>query len=88
MFVDTIDFVLGNGSPAIDAGPNNPFVVDIDGTISDMGIYGGPTPFDQFDDQRDAMRTAPFTYPLFNVTEAIDVTGNIQVEVISIARQR
>ncbi len=33
-------FILGEGSPAVDAG--HPEISDIDGTCSDVGLYGGP----------------------------------------------
>jgi len=36
------DLHLANGSPCIDAG--DPAILDLDGSRSDMGIYGGPTP--------------------------------------------
>ena len=34
------DYTLGSGSPAIDAG--SPDLLDTDGTVSDIGAYGGP----------------------------------------------
>jgi parallel beta-helix repeat protein len=34
------DFTLGPGSPCIDAG--HPDILDVDGTRSDMGAFGGP----------------------------------------------
>ncbi len=40
LFADSLDFHLGEGSPAIDAG--NPLFTDPDGGRSDLGIYGGP----------------------------------------------
>jgi len=40
MFVDTNDFHLQMFSPLIDAG--DPSVLDVDGTRSDIGAYGGP----------------------------------------------
>jgi hypothetical protein len=40
-FVDSLDFHLASDSPCRDAG--NPAVLDLDGTASDMGIYGGPS---------------------------------------------
>lgn len=41
LYVDTIDFVLGAGSPSIDAGDLDPQFNDADGTRNDMGIHGG-----------------------------------------------
>ena len=40
MFVSTSDFKLKKGSPAINAG--DPSIKDIDGSRSDIGVYGGP----------------------------------------------
>ena len=40
MFVDSTDFHLQAFSPLIDAG--DPSVLDVDGTRSDIGAYGGP----------------------------------------------
>jgi hypothetical protein len=40
MFVDSFDFHLQMYSPLIDAG--HPDIFDIDGTRSDIGLYGGP----------------------------------------------
>jgi hypothetical protein len=40
VFTGDSTFALGPGSPCIDAG--DPSIVDIDGTRSDMGIFGGP----------------------------------------------
>jgi parallel beta-helix repeat protein len=40
-FVDSLDFHLAPESPCRDAG--NPVVLDIDGSPSDMGMFGGPS---------------------------------------------
>ncbi|MGB5138296.1 MAG: FlgD immunoglobulin-like domain containing protein [Candidatus Zixiibacteriota bacterium] len=40
MFVDTINYLLQAGSPLIDAG--RPSILDLDGTRSDIGPFGGP----------------------------------------------
>jgi hypothetical protein len=39
----TSNLHLGNGCPCIDAG--SPAILDLDGSRSDLGIYGGQTPF-------------------------------------------
>ncbi|MFA5143183.1 MAG: glucoamylase family protein [Candidatus Omnitrophota bacterium] len=38
------DYHLTTGSPCIDSGDPNTTFNDLDNTINDMGIYGGPTP--------------------------------------------
>ncbi len=43
---DTWDFSLQAGSPAIDAGNPDSEFNDTDGTVNDIGAYGGPNPFD------------------------------------------
>lgn len=40
MFMDSLDFHLQAYSPLIDAG--DPNILDLDGSRSDMGVYGGP----------------------------------------------
>jgi parallel beta-helix repeat protein len=40
IFDDTLSFILKSGSPGIDAG--DPFLIDPDGSRSDLGIHGGP----------------------------------------------
>ena len=39
----TSNLQLRPGSPLIDAG--NPFILDLDGSRSDIGVYGGSKPF-------------------------------------------
>lgn len=36
------DFQLRSGSPCIDGGSIDPFHEDVDGSVNDMGVYGGP----------------------------------------------
>ena len=40
--VDNFDFQLSTGSPCIDAGFPTSFYIDRDGSINDMGAFGGP----------------------------------------------
>jgi hypothetical protein len=40
MFVSPTDLHLQSGSPLVDAG--DPALLDPDGTVSDIGVYGGP----------------------------------------------
>ncbi len=44
LFVDAaaLDFTLGAGSPAIDAGPPGASWLDVDGSPNDIGAWGGP----------------------------------------------
>ena len=42
LFVDHVDFVLQQSSPAIDSGHPDEEYNDIDGTRNDIGAYGGP----------------------------------------------
>jgi hypothetical protein len=39
---DSGNFQLSTGSPCIDTGSVDPFYEDTDGTVNDMGAYGGP----------------------------------------------
>jgi parallel beta-helix repeat protein len=42
LFVDTMDYFLGDGSPCRDTGHPGAQYIDPDGTRNDMGAYGGP----------------------------------------------
>ncbi|MDX1571200.1 MAG: hypothetical protein R3200_12010 [Xanthomonadales bacterium] len=88
LFVDTADYMLQNGSPAINAGPDLAFLVDLDGTRADMGLYGGPFPIDQYDAQRNDTSTAPFVFPVFDASRSVNVIGDLPISVIGIARIR
>jgi hypothetical protein len=82
------DYHLQAGSPAIDAGPQSPLLLDIDGTRNDIGVYGGPFDLDQFDVQRGIGSTQPYVYPLFDANRSIDGNGNLQIRLIGVARNQ
>lgn len=81
------NYHLQPGSPAINAGPNSPLLVDINGSRNDIGVHGGPFDIDQFDVQR-GPGTVPFIYPLFEANKAIDGNGNLQIRLIGVARNQ
>ncbi len=81
------DYHLQAGSPAINAGPDSPYLLDIDGTRNDIGVHGGPFDLDQFDVQRNTS-TAPYIYPLFDANKSIDGNGNLQIRLIGVARNQ
>ncbi|WP_353497651.1 hypothetical protein [Vibrio sp. CB1-14] len=76
------------GSPAIDAGIDDVFYRDVDGTRSDIGIEGGPLPKSQFDDQRLATESAPYLYPLFEANASLSNNGELNVKAIAISKLR
>ncbi len=86
-FVDRVDYRLAADSPAIDAGPDNPFVADLDRTRNDIGAHGGPWAIGQYDAQRDPLYLAPFVYPLFDANASF-IDGNLQVRALGVARLR
>lgn len=86
-FVDTVNYRLAAGSPAIDAGPTSPFLVDRDRTRNDLGIHGGPWGIDQYDAQRDPLYFGPFVFPLFDANTSF-VDGALQVRALGVARLR
>lgn len=81
------DYHLQAGSPAIDAGPVSPYLVDIDGSRNDIGVHGGSFDLDQFDVQR-GPGLLPFVYPLFEANKAIDGNGRLQIRLIGVARNQ
>ena len=87
MFVDTEDYQLAVGSPAINAGPPDYKMADLDLSRNDIGVYGGPWSIDQYDHQREPDNLAPFVYPL-NRTETFFKGGLLEVRVLGIARLR
>ena len=86
-FADLIDYRLSPTSPAIDAGPPDYPLADLDRTRNDMGIHGGPWSIGQFDAQRDPYTLAPYVYPKFEGISAVQ-GGEIAVKAIGVARLR
>lgn len=86
-FVDLIDYQLEPTSPAIDAGPPDYGLADLDRTRNDMGVHGGPWSIGQYDVQRDPNSLAPFVYPLFKADSSI-FDGNLEIQAIGVARLR
>lgn len=81
------NYHLQAASPLIDAGPQSPNLLDIDGTRNDIGVHGGPFDLDQFDVQRNAS-TQPYIYPLFEANKSIDSNGNLHIRLIGVARNQ
>ena len=86
-FVDLVDYRLSPTSPAIDAGPNDVELADLDRSRNDMGAYGGPWSIDQFDIQRDPLNFSPYVYPLFQGGTAFS-GGVLNVQAIGVAKLR
>ena len=86
LLTDTVNYQLGSTSPAIDAGPVDAVLSDIDGTRNDMGPYGGSWSIDKFDAQREAGAVGPYIYPIIDASKSV-ANGNVQVKFISYGRQ-
>ena len=86
-FVDLVDYELDVGSPAIDAGPPDDGLADLDRTRNDMGAYGGPWSIGQYDAQREPGNVAPYVYPLFS-TDTYLSNGVMEVRALGVARLR
>ncbi|WP_457665348.1 hypothetical protein [Thiolapillus sp.] len=85
-FVDSIDYVLTAGSsPAIDAGPTNDHLNDLDGSRNDMGVHGGPNPIAQYKAQLNPTVTAPYVYPVFQDVQTLS-GAQVEVTAIGVAR--
>jgi hypothetical protein len=87
-FVDTTNYILATGSPAIDAGLASDVFRDIDGSITDMGPQGGIFPISEFISQLQAGVTTPYLYPLFEANSSLSNTGELTVKAVAIARHR
>lgn len=86
-FVDYQDFRLRPDSPAINAGPPDDGLADLDRTRNDMGVYGGPWSIGQYDAQRDPNNFAPYVYPLFNAGSILS-GDTLEVHALGVARLR
>ena len=85
-FVDTIDYELSAGSsPAIDTGPANEHLNDLDGSRNDMGVHGGPNPMAQYKAQLNPAVTAPYVYPVFKDVQTLS-GAQVEVTAIGVAR--
>ena len=87
LLVDRVDYQLGIGSPAIDAGSTNPVFADLDRTRNDIGAHGGPWDIAQYDAQRDPLYFGPYVYPMFEANAGF-VDGQLQIRAIGVARLR
>jgi len=85
LFVDTTDYQLATGSPGIDAGREEFFYSDLDGSRNNIGMHGGPYAIDQYKAQRQATGRAPYIYPLMQGYLHAD-TPSIQVDALGVAR--
>lgn len=74
-------------SPAIDAGVDAVLLKDVDGTRSDIGVYGGLFPINQFDVQLEVDRTEPYLYPLMKAQSGYSSQGGLLIDYIGYARQ-
>lgn len=77
-------YVLGAESPAIDAGIDKEYYLDLDTTHSDIGLHGGPFGFTQFSSQLEQTDN-PFIYPLFHNIAPADAES-VVVKVLAVAR--
>lgn len=86
--LDNADYRLGEGSPAVNAGPPALRFSDHDLSRNDLGIHGGPHPIDQFGVQLALPRVEPFLYPLFNATDDLTADNTLPIEILTVARLR
>lgn len=79
-------YELAEDSPAIDAGVDDKAYYDLDGTIGDLGIHGGPYGFMQYYDQlQDSDK--PFVYPVFSGIGSTSA-DTVQVKALVIPRMK
>ena len=74
------------GSPAINAGRDVFRFYDIDGSIGDIGLYGGPYGYEQYQSQIDAT-DKPYVYPIFHEIAPVDAE-NVSAQVMAVARMQ
>ncbi len=85
--IDRFDFKLAAGSPAIDAGPPDDGLADLNRTRNDIGAHGGPWDITQYDIQRDPSSVGPYVYPLFRAGGYLS-GGMLDVKALGVARLR
>ena len=86
-FQNLSSYILDPGSPAIDAGPTDNNLADLDRTRNDMGVYGGPWSKDQYDLQRDPTNLAPFVYPMI-MPDSFFHGGLFEMKALGVAKLR
>lgn len=79
------DYQLTAASPAIDAGPEDLLLYDVDNTRNDIGAYAGSWSIDQFDVQRDPNTLGPYLYPLIEAGKSV-ADGNVKVQFLTYPR--
>jgi len=87
LFADTDNYMLQLGSPAIDAGPPDYSMADLDRSRNDMGVHGGPWSIGQYDIQRDPNNYAPYVYPLIKIESYLS-GGILEIQALGVARIR
>ena len=80
------EFNVSETSPAKDNGYDALMLYDIDQTLPDIGVYGGPYGFEQYKFIRNS-EELPYIVPLFNEI-AEETTDAVNVRVIAVPRLR
>ncbi|KHT50216.1 hypothetical protein RJ41_13880 [Alteromonas marina] len=79
-------FRVSETSPAKNGGYDALMLYDIDKTLPDIGVYGGPYGFEQYTNIRES-EELPYIVPLFNEI-AEETTDAVNVRVIAVPRLR
>jgi hypothetical protein len=78
MFADTTDFHLQAYSPCIDAG--DPNIIDVDGTRSDIGVFGGPDGSSYVYQDLPPLTPDSIAYRIWNDTIYLDWRDNYEAD--------